>query len=116
MARRGFEQQAAEGGLWAGGGLRYCWLAAGVGWFIFGLRSLGRSLRVWQWRHLSEKAADPSQGARRGAARCVARMARQAAHAPMHEIECVERLTLDSLRVSSEIHRDWGPNDDYRSE
>ena len=30
-------------------------------------------------------------------ARCVARMARQTARAPMHEIECVERLALDSL-------------------
>ena len=36
-------------------------------------------------------------GARRGAGRCAARMLSQAARAPMHEIECVERLALDSL-------------------
>ena len=35
--------------------------------------------------------------ARRGAARCAGRMLSQAARAPMHEIECVERLALDSL-------------------
>ena len=33
----------------------------------------------------------------RRAARCVARMGSQTARAPMHEIECVERLALDSL-------------------
>ena len=33
----------------------------------------------------------------RRAARCVARMVRQAARAHMHEIECVERLGLNSL-------------------
>ena len=36
-------------------------------------------------------------GARRGAGRCAARMLSQAARAPMHEIECVERLALGSL-------------------
>ena len=38
--------------------------------------------------------------ARRGgpaAGRCVARMGTQAAHAHLHEIECVERLGLNSL-------------------
>ena len=33
----------------------------------------------------------------RGAARCVARMESQTARTPMHEIECAERLALDSL-------------------
>ena len=31
------------------------------------------------------------------AGRCVARMGTQAAHAHLHEIECVERLGLNSL-------------------
>ena len=72
-------------------------------------RAGGRVLRVGRAlirRHsreapLGSQAVKPSiwelarRAARRGA--CVARMAHQAARAPMHEIECVERLTLDSL-------------------
>ena len=34
---------------------------------------------------------------RPAAGRCVARMGTQAAHAHLHEIECVERLGLNSL-------------------
>ena len=72
-------------------------------------RAGGRVLRVGRAltrRHsreapLGSQAVKPSiwelarRAARRGA--CVARMAHQAARAPMHEIECVERLALDSL-------------------
>ena len=45
----------------------------------------------------AEEAERAALRARRDEARCVARMARQAARAHMHEIECVERLNLDSL-------------------
>ena len=69
-------------------------------------RAGGRVLRVGRalTRRHSREAPLGSQAVKasiaevaRRAARCVARMESQTARAPMHEIECVERLGLDSL-------------------
>ena len=48
-----------------------------------------------------------------GAARCVVRMESKTARAPMHEIECVERLVLYSLMRELLSYSYRGPFDDF---